>query len=128
MSHSYLDKSDETFQSGELLRSQLKYNSSIHCYYYSCIQITNYLFKVKENKSDSEIRNLFRTENSHNETLNALVGLVGRMNRREIIQYFNDLKQKRVQADYREFKLNETQSIESKEMSFKFLTLVKSIL
>jgi len=122
--YSFKDKSNKTFESGEFLKDNGHFNSSIHCFYYSCIQITNHFFQVKLNLSDSDLRDLFKTEHSHNKTLQLIIDNIGKSKRRAIKNNFDDLKQKRVQADYRQFYLSEDDSIECKKLAEEYLNTI----
>lgn len=128
MSHSYLNKSKETYDSGEMLRSKDMYNSSIHCYYYSCMQMCNHIFHKKENLTDSEIRKLFSSSKSHKDTLNKLVNLAGLGSRKALTVDFSILKDKREMADYRNFLLNEGDSDYCKELCDNIMIHLKKLL
>lgn len=123
--YTFKDKSEKSFESGECLKTNGYYNSSIHCFYYSCIQMTNHFFISKLKLTDSDIRDMFKTEASHNKTLELIIENIGKSKRRIITNNFNDLKQKRVQADYREFYLSESDSIECKEWAEEYLNTIK---
>lgn len=123
--YTFKDKSEKSFESGECLKSNGYYNSSIHCFYYSCIQITNHYFLTKLKLKDSEIRDMFKTESSHNKTLELIISNIGKSKRRIIKNNFDDLKQKRVQADYRQFSLSEDDSNECQELAEEYLETIR---
>lgn len=126
MSNSYLDKSDDTYKSGELLRSNGKHNSSIHCYYYSCIQLCNHYFQKKESLTDSQIRDLFKDKESHKKTINHLVSQIGLSSRKALTVDLSTLKENRTKADYRQFSLGQNESEESKELCDNIIIFLKS--
>ncbi|PWW25397.1 hypothetical protein [Chryseobacterium sp. AG844] len=128
MSHSYLSKSKDTYNSGEILRSKDMHNSSIHCYYYSCMQLCNHVIAVTESLSDKEIRELFRTAESHNETINRIVKKAGLSTRKALTVNLSTLKNNRQIADYRNLSLGEPQSEESKDLCIEITECLNRLL
>ncbi|CAD0220276.1 Eukaryotic translation initiation factor 5 [Chryseobacterium sp. JV274] len=128
MSHSYLKKSQNTYDSGDVLRSNNMFNSSIHCYYYTCMQAMNHVFHIKENLTDSQIRDLSKTSESHNNAINRLVKIIGLSSRNALTVDLMKLKEKRQLADYREFLLDDDDSIESKGLCDNVMVQLNKIL
>jgi hypothetical protein len=128
MPHSYLKKSQDTYDSGEVLRKEQKFNSSIHCYYYSCIQLCNHFFNTKEGLTDSQIRDLFKSNESHKDTIKKLVSILGRASHKAFTSDLSVLKDNRVKADYRNFSLGEDDSDESKELCDNVVSFLKKAL
>ena len=126
--YSYKDKSDTSFQSGEILRDKHMYNSSIHCFYYSCIQIANHYFNKVEKLSDNEIRKKFSTPESHNQTINYLVKKFGLSTRKILVTDLSALKDSRKKADYRIFPVYKEESDDALEYATDIRdTIIKNI-
>lgn len=128
MQYSYLTKSDESYDSGENLRANNLHNSSIHCYYYACLQMCNHYFHVKENMSDNDIRTLFSTPTSHEDTIGKMVKKIGLSSRKALTVDFSILKDKRVLADYRIFPLGDGDSQEAKDLYDNIIACLKKII
>ena len=67
----FKDKSDETFSSGELLLSNAHYNSSVHCFYYSCFQLVKDLLKEEYKYSDSQMNSGTNNSSSHDKIISS---------------------------------------------------------
>lgn len=102
MANTFEEKSDNTFESAELLVLNKRKNSSIHCYYYSCYQLLNHFLNVHCRYSEDEIRNLAKDKESHNIMTN-LVKTKLDENGQNSLYIFGQLailKKRRNDADY----------------------------
>lgn len=102
MANTFEDKSDNTFESAELLVLNNRKNSSIHSYYYSCYQLLNHFLNVHCRYSEDEIRNLAKDKESHN-TMTNLVKTKLDENGQNSLYIFGQLatlKKRRNDADY----------------------------
>lgn len=128
MQHSYQGKSQDTYNSGEMLRSNNLHNSSIHCYYYACVQLCNHVFVKTENLTDDQIRSTFKKLGSHHQTINKIVSKVGLSSRKTLTVNLSTLKDKRQLADYRMFSLDKDDSQDAKDLCDDILGCLNKLL
>jgi hypothetical protein len=100
--NNYEDKSDITFDSAEMLHRNNKNNSSIHGYYYSCLQLINN-FIVKNCKyTEAELLEKAKCKDSHNEITNIVKDYFhsNNINPINLFSELNIIKKQRVKDDY----------------------------
>ncbi len=114
----FKDKSDKTFSSGELLLSNAHYNSSVHCFYYSCFQLVKDLLKEEYKYSDSQMNSGTNNSSSHDKIINQLrICLLeeSRINCNIIISLFSLIKKARKKADYKEQNIGKKEAEKTKD-------------
>ncbi|MCG2791947.1 MAG: hypothetical protein L6262_00165 [Weeksellaceae bacterium] len=100
--NNFEEKSDKTFDSAEILVSNNQKNSSIHCYYYSCLQLLNHFLNIHCRYTEKEIRNFANDKESHNKVINLVKTKLDEkgINALSIFGELNLLKKERTNADY----------------------------
>lgn len=113
----FKDKSDETFSSGELLLSNAHYNSSVHCFYYSCFQLVKDLLKEEYKYSDSQMNSGTNNSSSHDKIINQLKICLLEESRIDynIISLFSLIKKARKKADYEEQNIGKKEAEKTKD-------------
>ena len=108
-----LSKSDANYDSAEYLSQGGYFASSIHCAYYSCLQLMIFIYK-KEKGTDPNFDSFGVNEKGfHNYLFNCVIQLIKNKNQiRTLNTYFGDLKRSRVKSDYYD---NEIKPVESTE-------------
>ncbi|HBR10664.1 MAG TPA: hypothetical protein DD740_00335 [Chryseobacterium sp.] len=126
--NNFEDKSDKTFDSAEILVSNNQKNSSIHCYYYSCLQLLNHFLNKQCRYSEQEIRNFANDKESHNKVINLVKTKLDEkgINALSIFGDLNLLKKARVKADYGMAFVIDTETTRKKTVHFReqFKTLI----
>ncbi len=110
MSTPFLEKSKESLESAQFLIDKGNYNSSIHCAYYSCVQVLLYVLHNDIGLNDKQlgdevsqyIRNR-RKGGSHAYYINRVIKDLESENRfvSRLNTKLTDLKDLRVRADYK---------------------------
>lgn len=129
--NTFEDKSDNTFESAELLVKSGRNNSSIHSYYYSCFQLLNHFLVVHCRFTAQDIKEFSRTKESHNDVISEVKK---KLDEKEInyIRLFSELnliKKERVKADYGIAFVTNTVDTKKKTMFFReqFKSLINDI-
>ena len=128
MANTFEEKSDNTFESAELLVLNKRKNSSIHCYYYSCYQLLSHFLIVHCRFTEQDIRNFTRTKTSHNDVISEVKKKLDSENIKHIKLFseLNIMKKERVLAYYgMAFVLN---TEETKKRAVFFREQFKSII
>lgn len=116
----YLEnKSDTNFKAANLLLDQNMYCSSVHCYYYSCIQriISKLLILYKQEEMNQERQSLSASSHVYytdkiERTIKNELGLSNEAERIDLANFINNikyLKRIRVQADYKDVEIKSDQ-------------------
>lgn len=117
----FRDKSDKTFSSGELLLSNTHYNSSVHCFYYSCFQLIIDLLREEYRYTDEQISSGTNNSSSHNNVINQLKScLINSKINYSFLDSYAKIKQLRVKADYSDKNIAKKKAIKIKEKAMKF--------
>lgn len=100
--NTFEEKSDKTFESAELMVSNNHKNSSIHCYYYSCLQLLNHFLNFHCRYTEAEIRALANDKESHNKMMNLVKTKLDEKDKNapNVFGELTLLKKERVKADY----------------------------
>ena len=100
--NNFEEKSDKTFDSAEILVNNNQKNSSIHCYYYSCLQLLNHFLNIHCRYTEKEIRDFANDKESHNKVINLVKMKLDEkgINALNIFGDLNLLKKERAKADY----------------------------
>lgn len=117
----FRDKSDKTFSSGELLLSRAHYNSSVHCFYYSCFQLIIDLLREEYRYTDEQINSGTNNSSSHNNVINQLKCCL--TNSKFDYKFFTDLekiKKARMKADYKEQEIGGKEAEKTKDRATEF--------
>lgn len=115
MSH-LLSKSGLNYKSAEFLHSKNLYCSSVHCSYYSCVQLMLHILRSDLGKTDSDIDEESRQgakdeEGFHNWLRNTILRQFFLKNAeagREFNNFIGTLAGFRVKADYKNYEVKET--------------------
>lgn len=117
----FRDKSDKTFSSGELLLSHDHYNSSVHCFYYSCFQLIIDLLREEYMYTDEQISSGTNNSSSHSNIINQLKScLINSKINYSFLDSYAKIKQLRVKADYSDENITEKKAMKIKEKAMKF--------
>lgn len=117
----FKDKSDKTFSSGELLLSNAHYNSSIHCFYYSCFQLIMDLLKEEYLYTDEQINSGTNSSSSHNNIINQLkYCLKSSEFDYKFLTDLEKIKIVRIKADYKNQNIGEKEAEKTKDKAIKF--------
>lgn len=131
MANNFEEKSDKTFESAELLVLNQHKNSSIHCYYYSCLQLMQHFLNNHYGYSESDIKNIGNSKESHNDLLAVVKKKFSDEGIVEITLFseFILIKKQRVKADYGMNYVIDTEFTKKKTVYFreKFKSLIYDI-
>ncbi|MBP6532464.1 MAG: hypothetical protein KA285_04220 [Bacteroidia bacterium] len=110
-----LKKSNDNFNAALTLSTEPKarFCSSIHCAYYSCLQMIIHILLDQTKKTEIEIRQLANdSKNTHIYYINEVRKLVETRNPKDVLVYkkIDDLKDFRVKSDYHDQPITEQQS------------------
>ena len=122
-------KSHENFTSGLLLKKNKLYSSSIHCFYYSCIQTMIHILLDNLHKTESEIESeSFNSGKTfHNWIINKIYYEHRKINRNKSLQTqrkMYKLKKLRVEADYKNVRIEYDKSDRSEKISKEILNIL----
>jgi hypothetical protein len=126
-------KSSENHAAGLILINQNHYSSSVHCSYYSCIQLMKHILLLNEEKTEQELfkKQQSASQNLHEFLINYFVRQL-RVNNlyaqyRNTIGKLTELKVLRNDSDYREVVIDETKAKFASDLSLKILRDLKYI-
>ncbi len=123
-------KSEENFNAGNLLKKESMFASSIHCFYYSCIQLMIYVLLEQLDMSERDIEQGPRQARTgfHNWIINLLSRdyfLRNRMNARKFRRQIYNIKEIRINADY---KLNSISKDTCNKVKIKSLNIINMLI
>lgn len=126
-----LEKSEKNIEASNLLLQEEYFETSIHCSYYSCIQLMSHiLFNVFDiNEYDFINSNENKKNGSHNSLLNEITKRFPSQST-NVYEFKNDfkiIKDYRIKADYRQQNILETDSIKSIDKATKINNKLKEI-
>lgn len=122
---SYLkNKSEINLYSAELLYKNNSYPSSVHCAYYSCVQLMKYIIchqiGIDYNKQNIEISQLrnqkVKRTGSHNYMIDKIEDVIYSVDKREaalFVDSIEDLKEFREESDYGNVEILSQRSFDS---------------
>ncbi|MGB1018415.1 MAG: hypothetical protein ACPGVH_05060 [Chitinophagales bacterium] len=107
-------KSVENIESANSLIAKSKFCSSVHCSYYSNVQLMYHILRTEFKKTDSEIaieskEGAKKHKGSHNWLINYFVRQIGLkefMAITDFNNFINELKNARIKADYKNELIN----------------------
>lgn len=124
-------KSDENYRSSQILLNQSFFSSSVHCSYYSCVQIMKHILLQIDNKTENDIYEEQRANdnNLHEYLINYFVNKLRDNNLystyRNSIGRLTELKLLRNKADYKEIVISESEAIRANTLSSQILSDLK---
>lgn len=108
-------KSQENLDSARILIKNKKYNSSVHCSYYACFQMSKYC--LNDNDCETYEEQDFYTKSSGNDSHNHISqkteNFLKRNNRFHYLDYkecMSSLKRMRKNADYDQYDISESEA------------------
>jgi len=126
---SWIKKSDDSFKSTNKLIAESLYNTSVHCSYYSCIQMALHIINNKIGMSIADIDAGTNSKGSHNWVIGIITQSLQSSKRREA-RKFNDsiqeLKRQRVIADYKEEQILHLKAQELRQLSYELNIFLKT--
>ncbi|PKQ68893.1 hypothetical protein [Raineya orbicola] len=131
----FKSKYEENLKSGTLLIQKEFYNASVHCFYYACIQLMLHILYYVEKIDKNELnKNQKETSNEiasgfHGWIINKFATLLIPKNTQaamEFYQWIGELKNIRVKADYKEFKVETKIAGQVKERAFYIIETLKN--
>jgi len=123
-------KSSEYFNAGELLIRNSMLASSVHCFYYSCVQLMIHIlisvFHMTEESIEAEFIRARR--GFHNWLINKIYADYERKNfrnARNFLRKIHNLKHVRIQADYKLIEIDASTSNDVKSISECIINMLK---
>jgi hypothetical protein len=127
------NKSDESYIAAKLLIDNKHFSSSVHCSYYSCIQLMKYILIDLEGKTEDDLlaEQQLNKEHSHEYLINYFIKLLQQngvyKTYRNSIGELPKLKVLRVKADYKAINIIEEEAIQAHSLSKKITTDLRHI-
>ena len=127
------NKSNENLVAANLLIQNGKYASSVHCAYYSCLQLIKHIINKYVGKSykmqDGEA--FHHRKSSHGYLLNEIVKNLNQKNgvnfANTVRRAFFELKDDRLKADYQNISINKIEAEASYLISNQVQNILKSV-
>lgn len=129
----FKDKSLENLDSANILVQDNKHCASIHCFYYSCLQLSKHLLKhscnidYKDHMANAKLAN----QGSHNYVIYRLAEDIEKhsdeIDKLNYLEHINKLKTYRERADYSEEKIGPRFSRKTQSECDEILTLLKKV-
>ncbi len=124
------NKSSENFDAANLLVRNSMFSASIHCYYYSCFQLSKYMLKksgISYRKQDAESTG----RSSHSYVIEKTADILNDNSRLQCLDYntnMSKLKKMRKKADYTIEKINEEETRNAQNWSTKVNKILNTII
>ncbi|MFK7983323.1 MAG: hypothetical protein AB8G86_25300 [Saprospiraceae bacterium] len=119
-------KSENSFQSGDLLKKAAQYDNCIHCYYYACVQLMTLVREkdvvVKRNFTQN------RALGVHQQLITSIAPDLSVKSIVDFLQFNNEiqlLKRLRSKGDYEEKNISSSEAEEAALYSENLLNLLK---
>lgn len=125
------NKSNENHAAGLILINQNHFSSSVHCSYYSCIQLMKHILLFNGEKTEEELYVMQKStnQNLHEFLINHFIRQLRQNNvyniYRNSIGKLAELKVLRNDSDYKEIRIDETKAILASDLSLKILKDLK---
>lgn len=125
------NKSNESHAAGVILINQNHFSSSVHCSYYSCIQLMKHLLLFREEKTEQELFKMQKlaNQNLHEFLINHFIEQLKDNNMyfsyRKSIGRLGELKVLRINSDYKEIIINEAEAKFASDLSLNILKDLK---
>ena len=125
------NKSEQNLISAQYLMSKACFASSVHCSYYSCVQLMLHILRSDLNKTEAEIDIEGQQEGSFHNWLQgqisfAFLGKNSFEDSRTVSSYFGQLKALRVKADYKNVEIKPKQAANSIETAKNIIKLLEN--
>lgn len=127
-----LKKHQQSCDAAESLIGEKLFAPAVHCAYYSCVQLLTYVFLHKiPGINVADFHNTMETQGGTHNYLRKemkrelLKRQVGRTQADEFANNLLDLKEKRVEADYKDVSISSAESREARRVSEEINTLIK---
>ncbi|PJC62847.1 MAG: hypothetical protein CO022_02365 [Flavobacteriales bacterium CG_4_9_14_0_2_um_filter_32_27] len=120
-------KSESSIGAAKALNEINYYSSSVHCSYYSCLQLIKHILLHKYKKSEDELRNEQEKSGkpSHEYLINSIlikIRDVSPINFRDVSRELPALKMARIDADYKEIEIKKGMSEDAFDKATELLT------
>lgn len=126
-----LDKSQSNIEAAEILHNDEFYAPSVHCSYYSCIQLMRHVIfnKFGEDEIEFDERPEVKASGSHNFLISYLRDKIDNpVNSRSFSENIRRLKNHRKRADYMQIKILEVDSEKALSLATNLNSLLKVLL
>jgi stage III sporulation protein SpoIIIAA len=127
---SWIRKSDDSFKATNKLIGEMLYNTSVHCSYYSCIQLALHVITDIFGFTHEQIETETYGKGSHNWLINNLASCLttthDRRTARKLSERITELKRVRVIADYKMELISEEEAIEIRQESYEINQFLKT--
>lgn len=122
----FKSKYEENLKSGTLLIQKEFYNASVHCFYYACIQLMLHILydKIGFSQKDIELEQKNSQTGFHSWIIKKFTNFLQGKEKREFNNFIQQLKSKRVEADY----LENLISLKEIEITKNYANYVKELL
>ena len=125
-----LDKSQSNIEAAELLHDEEFYAPSVHCSYYSCIQLMRHVIfnKFGEDEMEFDGRPEVQSNGSHNFLISYLRDKIDNpVNGRSFSENIRRLKNHRINADYKQMNVLKGDSTTSLSLAKATRTILSNI-
>ena len=126
------EKSEQNLKSADLLVLNKLFSPSVHCSYYSCVQLMLHILRSDLGKSDKDVDDeSYKGSKDENGFHNWLQNLISReffsrhyMLGRDFNNFIGSLKGTRIKADYKNIEIKEAQA----KQAFQYAQKISEIL
>lgn len=120
---SWKEKSGESFKATNKLITEGLYNTSVHCSYYSCVQLMYHTLEKYLNMDQTEIKKESNeSQSSHVWLINKVTQLLKQLTSKKDARNFSDsvhkLRKCRVSADYDKEFVVERDAVDLRQLSY----------
>jgi hypothetical protein len=120
-----LEKSKNSLEASSLLQTEELYSSSVHCAYYSCIQLMKHILLNINNLNLEDFNSGSMGKGSHEFIINQIVSGNQKTTYKEFRKTIYELKKLRIDADYEEIKISEKDSQNAHQFAEKIHLILK---
>lgn len=123
-----LDKSNQNqFAALKLFDQEKKYAPSVHCAYYSCIQLMIHILITAGKKTETQIQSEIGKGNSHQYYIYQTQNLIKAVLPSEVLKFdeIKDLKSYRTSSDYKNKEITSVDSEKAINIAERINTLLK---
>ncbi len=121
-------KSEESYKAGEILQNNSLFASSIHAYYYSCLQLMLYILMKIFGKTQEDIDEESKNKSFHNWIINIFHSEFLKNDGLRATRFYTKiqkLKKYRIDADYKNVEISESKSITACNITNEILKLLQ---
>lgn len=129
---SWKDKATNNFSATNKLITEGLYNPSIHCAYYSCVQLMYHTLEVYCKMNEVDIQNQSNDpKGSHIWIISKITTYVATLSSRKCARSFSDklheLRRARIIADYHKDFIDEQKAVEARQCSYELNKYIEKI-